>query len=271
MRPSEEANFTHLARAADLLDSAVTAVHTAFAAAPPTGYEADVEANLMIHLTIRDVEGVALLAREGPYMYPAAMVLTRAAYESSLRISWMLHPDDPFEREGRYLALLEETERLFKEAAREFAGMRADDATVQGHALVADQIREFREGVAAQLPAGVAPPRTVPRLKDMIAESGFSARYLLYKFGCQYVHATNYATGLYRRHLGNAMELGEFIEPKMWAEPLQLTWWSLQAPTARLLDILGADSKAFAASLPTSEMNRLVATLANEGSNPPPS
>jgi hypothetical protein len=35
------------------------------------------------------------------------------------------------------------------------------------------------------------------------------------------------------------MEIGEFIEPRMWAEPLQLTWWSLQAPTGRLLDILG--------------------------------
>jgi hypothetical protein len=45
-----------------------------------------------------------------------------------------------------------------------------------------------------------------------------------HKFGCQYVHAMNCATGLYRRHLGNAMEIGEFIEPKMWAEPLQLTW-----------------------------------------------
>jgi hypothetical protein len=71
MRLSEEANSTELARAADLLDLAVTAVYGAFAGAPPTAYEADVEANLMIHLTIRDAEGVALFAREGPYMYPA--------------------------------------------------------------------------------------------------------------------------------------------------------------------------------------------------------
>jgi hypothetical protein len=67
MRNSEEAASTNLARAAALLDSTVTAVLSAFAQAPPTGYEADVEANLMIHLMIRDAEGVAMLAREGPY------------------------------------------------------------------------------------------------------------------------------------------------------------------------------------------------------------
>jgi hypothetical protein len=271
LRRSEEGSSTNLARAADLLDSAVTAVVSAFAKAPPTGYEADVEANLMIHLTIRDAEGVALLARDGPYMYPAAMVLTRAAYESALRVLWMLHPDDPFEREGRYLAMLKETERLAKEAAREFGEMGADVATVQGHALIAEQIRQFREGVASKLPAGVTPPKSVPGPKDMIAESSFSARHLLYKFGCQYVHTANYATGLYRRHLGDAMEIGEFIEPKMWAEPLQLTWWSLQAPTARLLDILGADSTRFAASLPAAEMEQTVTALSNQDSNPGPS
>lgn len=114
-----------LARAADLLEAAVAAVSTAFASAPTTAYEADVEANLIIHLTIRDAEGVALLAREGAFMYPAAMVLTRAAYEGALRVMWMLHPDDPFEREARYLAMLKETEELARVAAREFAEMSA--------------------------------------------------------------------------------------------------------------------------------------------------
>lgn len=201
-------------------------------------------------------------------MYPAAMVLTRGAYESALRVLWLLHPDDPFEREARYLALLEETEQLARLAARELRQIGADDESVQHPALVAEQIRGFREAVASKLPAGVVPPRRVPGMKDVIAESGFPARYLLYKFGCQYVHATKYATGLYRRHLGDAKEIGEFIEPKMWAEPLQLTWWSLQAPTERLLGILGADSTAFAASMPASKMKGLVTTLANEDPNP---
>lgn len=253
-------------RAADFLESAVASVLKALAAAPPTAYEADVEANLMIHLTIRDAEGVALLAREGTFMYPAAMVLTRAAYEGALRVLWMLQPDDPFDREARYLAMLKEAERLAEVAAREFAEIGADDATVQGHLLVAGGIRGFREGVASKLPTGVTVPRNVPPLKDMIAESGFSARYLLYKFGCQYVHSTNYATGIYRKHLGDAMEIGEFVQPEMWAEPLQLTWWSLQAPTARLLVIAGGDPTAFAASLPSSEMERTVVALGNERS-----
>src|SRR4051794_31663402 len=131
----------------------------------------------MIHLTIRDAEGVALLAREGAFMYPAAMVLTRAAYEGALRVMWMLQPDDPFEREARYLAMLKETEELARVAAREFAVISAADATVHGHLAVADGIRDFRKGVASKLPGGVAAIGKVPPLKDIIAESGFGARY----------------------------------------------------------------------------------------------
>jgi hypothetical protein len=63
LRRSEEAISTLLFRAADLLESAVSAVQTAFAGTA-SGYEADVEANLMIHLTIRNVEGVALPPRK---------------------------------------------------------------------------------------------------------------------------------------------------------------------------------------------------------------
>jgi hypothetical protein len=100
----------------------------------------------------------------------------------------------------------------------------------------------------------------------MIAESGFGARYLLYKFGCQYVHATNYATGIYRRGgLGDAMKLGDFTDANMWDEPLRLTWWSLTAPTERLLHVHGVDSTAFMTSLPTAAMERLVEALANDG------
>jgi hypothetical protein len=264
MRLSREPDPTNLARAADVLDSAVAVVLAAHEGRS-TAYEADVEANLMILLTTRDAAGVALLAREGPWMYPAAMVLTRAAYESALRTLWMLHPEDPYERESRYLALLKETEQLARFATREYEEMGAKDATVHGHASLAESLREFREAVTAQLPAGVVPPKRVPRLEDMIAESGFRARYLLFKFQCQYAHTTNYATGIYRRGgLGDAMKLGDFTEPNIWAEPLHLTWWSLTAPTKRLLDVMGADSKAFAASLPTTEMKRLVETLGND-------
>jgi hypothetical protein len=253
--------MTSLTRAAELLESAVASVLSALAATPPTAYEADVEANLMIHLTIRDAEGVAMLAREGTPMYPAAMVLARAAYEGALRTMWMLSPDDSFEREARYLVMLKETERLAEVAAQEFAELSADDAAVQGHLTIAQAIRGFREGVASKLPRSVTPIERVPSLREIIAESGYGARYLLYKFGCQYVHSTNYATGIYRKNLGDAMEIGEFIDAQMWAEPLQITWWSLQAPTARLLEIAGGDSTAFAASLPSSEMERTVTAL----------
>jgi hypothetical protein len=195
-------------------------------------------------------------------MYPAAMVLVRAAMESAVRTVWMLKPEDPFDRERRYLAHLKETEDFNERAAREYAELGEHEAAQRG-VEVAAAIRGFREGVAAQVPDGVPPPVHVPNLRAMVEESGPAARYLVYRFLSQYAHTTHYATGLYRKHLGTKMELGEFVEPQMWVSPLRLAWWSIYAPAARLLEVVGADVTDFAESMPNEEVERTVTALAS--------
>ena len=68
------------------MNQAVKQVNIAFNAAPDRlgYYESELEAGLMIQMSIRHAEGVATLAREGIVMYPAAMVLARAAYEGAI-------------------------------------------------------------------------------------------------------------------------------------------------------------------------------------------
>lgn len=251
---------SQLVRGAALLDAGgVVVLDVLKEAQIPTRYEAVVEAMLTVRLIIRYVEGVASVARNGVVMYPTAMVLARAAFESALRTLWMLEPDNEFDRERRYLARLEETERLNEDAARAYTDLGADEAAAR-HAGVAEAFRQFREAVVGKLPDAI-PPQRLPNLRAMLAESGYSSRYLLYRFASQFAHGTMYATGVYRRHLGTAKEFGEYIEPRMWAEPLQIAWWTLHAPAERLLEVNGIDAWALAERMPAVEMKRTVDDL----------
>jgi hypothetical protein len=74
---------------------------------PPIGrYEADVEAGNLLKLVIRHVEGVIALSLNDLVLLPSAMVIARACYEAAIKAMWMATPDDPFDREVRWLAHL---------------------------------------------------------------------------------------------------------------------------------------------------------------------
>src|ERR1035437_2191846 len=82
---------------------------------PPLGkFESDVEALLLFNLVIRDTEAILTLARTDLVLLPSANVLARAVFEIALKAAWIVQPDDPFDREVRWLAHLAEEERMLK-------------------------------------------------------------------------------------------------------------------------------------------------------------
>lgn len=250
-----------MSEAADVLDKAVAVVLRTLGEAPPRGhYEAELEANLMIGLIIRHAEAVGVLARDHVVLYPAAMTVARAAYEAALRALWMLDPEAPFERERRWLAHLENSERLHTNLAGTLsrAGFR-DEA--ERNRRLAEGIRSFRLGVIAELPEGISPPEKLPKLERMVSELGREERYLPYRIASQYAHATHFATGVYRKNLGVAIETGEFIEPERWRTPISLAWFALEAPTKRLLECLAGDVSSFDDALPRQAMARVMNVL----------
>jgi hypothetical protein len=172
-----------LTLAANCLDRAVEQILVAFRAVPepPGHYEAELEAELMIKMSIRHAEGVAVLAREGVVTYPAAMVLARAAYEGAIRVLWMLKPDNPFDRESRWLANVRQTANFHEQLAREFESLRFEDDVVEDRRAAAATIRAFAEGVTDKLPAGIEPTVTVPPLKEMVKELAMPERYVAYR------------------------------------------------------------------------------------------
>src|SRR4051812_35759214 len=94
-------------RAAMLLEDAVGHFLRARITLPPLGkYESHLESLQLSYLLIRHVEAVVALARTDLVLLPSAMCCCRAAFESAIKIIWMLKPDDPFEQESRWLAHL---------------------------------------------------------------------------------------------------------------------------------------------------------------------
>lgn len=225
--------------AAKLLDQAVGRLLKALSGCDQIGrYEADVESFNLLRLIIRHVESVVALALRDLVLLPSAMVVARAGYEATIKLLWMAAPDEPFEREVRWLAHLQSEEDYYMKMASHLAKAGYGDAEQK----IAETIRHFRNDVTAKLPPGYAPLKQLPSLYQMLESLGEERKYLPYIIGCQYVHGTHKATGIYRKNLGIEKVLGEHIVPRDWWPCLSMSWFSLHASGERLL--MRADGNA---------------------------
>jgi hypothetical protein len=228
--------------AAALLDEAVGHLVRAIGSCGPIGrYEADVECFNLLRLIIRHVETVAVLASRDLVLLPSAVVVARAAYESTIKLLWLAAPDDPFEREVRWLAHLQTDEDYHRKIASRLAKFGKGEADDN----VAETIRQFRIAVAAKLPPGLTPLTQLPNLYQMLESMGEERKYLMYILGCQFTHATHHATGIYRKNLGTEKVLGEHVTPRDWAACLSMTWYSLHAAGERFLVRAGGNPRDF--------------------------
>jgi hypothetical protein len=112
---------------ADLLDASITRLLDSLASPPSSGYfEVDDACFSLLALVVRHVESVCTLARKDLVLLPSAFTLARAAYEATMRILWMLDPDDPSAREVRWLAHFREADEYYKRMADQFARQGVD-------------------------------------------------------------------------------------------------------------------------------------------------
>jgi hypothetical protein len=211
-----------LTRVADIIERGIDAYVSALRNLPTLGqWEAPVEGWSLGWLVIRNVEAVIAMARHDEVMVNAAWSNTRVAFEQSVRIVWMLHPNDRFEAECRWLAFLEKYERFERAMVAEVPDRS------ELHSSRAEAIRGFRLGVAARLPEGYTPLRP-PRFRDMLTAIGNPQLYQYYREGSQYVHGSMHGSSSYRRNLGTARDLGDFTSTVDWVLPLRLAWLAFQ-------------------------------------------
>jgi hypothetical protein len=190
-------------------------------------WESDVEAFNLILLSATQAIGSGRLAKSSLSFLPSVSAMARAAMEAGARAMWLLGPNEPFDREGRWLAHLETEvsarERLERALRQEFSGK--PPSTI---------VREFSSAVRAKLPEGTIVPKQVPKFDALLKSIGASEKYIVYASLSQTAHATHHGAGIFRQHLGFQKTYGEFITPEDWWLPLSTCWWFLATPLASL-------------------------------------
>jgi len=228
--------------AGTLLEDAIERLIGAWAGCRTLGeYEAEVEAFNLLKLIIRHVESVVALSARDLVLLPSAMVVARAAYEATVRLLWMVDPDDPFQREVRWLAHLQTEERYYMNMAKQLARFGSGEAE-RKRAVAIGQIRSEIEN---KLPEGHVTLKQLPNLYQMLESLGEARKYMMYVIASQFAHATHEAVGLYRKNLGTARVIGEYIAPEDWAICFAMSWYSLHASGERFLERAGGNPRDF--------------------------
>ena len=205
-------------------------------------YEANAEAWVLFRQIIRHVEAITELAKNDLVLLPPALALARVAFEITTRILWMLHPDEVFDREARFLAHLASEEEYWGRSAALLEEFGYDGKHWQEQR---DRVRRFRTAVEELLPPGTNRVTAIPNFRAMLKEIGDELRYGHYIRLSQFSHGSHAAGGIYRKGLGGGKMVKEFVYPESWAEPLSCAWWCIAMGGCAILRRLGDDPARF--------------------------
>ncbi len=210
-------------------------------------YEADVEAYLMILLILRNIEGVVELARRDLVLVPPAMVISRSAFEVGIKVRWMMDPEDPFEREIRWLALAQDRVKSYKrmgKIAEPVSQSYAND--LYNSADIADAFfNAIKDELNKKFPGKYQSMKQAPNLRAMLDSLKEENLYIWYIRTSQYTHGSQIATTLYRKGYGIDKEYGEFVSHDNWFECFYLCWLAFDNAGMIFLERSGGKSHQF--------------------------
>jgi hypothetical protein len=110
----------------------------------------------------------------------------------------------------------------------------------------ADLLESFAGKVSKLLvEQGYAVPSKAASVWEMLKEQDQKHLYNAYVQLSSYTHANFEAASLYRKNLGNAKELGEFIRFADWAFPIEIIWKRLFVTSRRILSFVESPENAF--------------------------
>ncbi|HMD90005.1 MAG TPA: DUF5677 domain-containing protein [Anaerolineaceae bacterium] len=203
-------------------------------------YEAEKEAFNLLVIIIRNLDGFLLMLKKDLCLLAPGEALARPAFEIAVRLLWMLAPNDPFEREARWIAHLKNEE----ENRENMAKFWQEIGKAQGEDITLQDVRKFREGISnLLLEKGYHPLEKMPSLRRMMKDIHEEEKYIVYMILCQSTHGTHIATWKYRRNLGCSEIAGEFITPKDWVLGIRIILYSLIISGKRFLEVMGEDKE----------------------------
>jgi len=160
---------------------------------------ADGEALAFMALAIANAAAIETLALENIHLVIAGTAAGRSACEGVITCAWMLAPDDPTERDRRWMGLFGEERAYWARMVQE-ANERGDtqvivdalnDEVARVDAIIANVTPQFQA-------LGVEPLRKFPTFDERLEQVGQGRNYVLYKTACQFVHPTTRALATVR-------------------------------------------------------------------------
>jgi len=207
---------------------------------PDAQWEAPLEGWAISNLMVRNIQATILLARHDEVLAPAAWANTRNVLDAATRILWLLVPEDRFEAETRWVALLKEYERFHRRVAAILE--EGGGPTARTHLESAEAVRGFHTAVSAKLPDGYSVPG-IPPTDRVLREIGIGGMYQRYIEGSQYMHAGMHATSMYIDRDESGRMPTEAVTILDWMLPLQICWICLNNAGRFVINRLSPSAK----------------------------
>jgi len=137
-----------------------------------TTYESDDEAHLQILLCVRHFEAVILLAQDDLVTLPSALVTARALLDTAVRAQWLLEPDEPFERERRWMATLRERVRGIENLAKDCERMGSNASKYRAELGAAKRFADDVESALRQRVHQYVPQPGSPSTEQLLYSLG---------------------------------------------------------------------------------------------------
>jgi len=184
-------------------------------------YEYEVECLVNIIHSVRTFESIIELARKDLIYIQSALVLSRNIFETLVKVTWMLHPADIFECEGRYVAQLNTEYDFWSKWMKETKKLGGDSDNYQD---ILEGISKFKDELSKILEDKVYSIPKLPNVREALRSLNEERKYFNYILLSQYTHATHYAGKIYRRNLGTEKILSEQVRLDDWRFVFAVCW-----------------------------------------------
>jgi len=216
-------------------------------------YESDSAAFSLARLAVRHAEGFRELAKWDTDGYAPAATISRTTFETGAVAAWLMVPEDPFEREGRWLGYYRSNERFYESLAKDLDRIGSNHS--QNMRQTAHHYRDWRVTIERILPPHV---KCVPKpsMPEILKELGHSGLYLAYRSTSQVIHAEPDALDLVRqidyvkddpndtnpifKSSEQMIRWGTFVDEKQWIILLRMNAWGMMISLTSVLPRIGS-------------------------------
>jgi hypothetical protein len=213
-------------------------------------YDSDVAIADYIKLLIKNIEGVLCLANTNPLLLPPALIISRSIFELSVKLLWLMEPNNYIERENRLIAMLDKDIEERKTYIREIINLKDNQSNIDSVKSDKQVIENIRDEIKNRLSNEYKKVKLKENFNHLLKELGLEKHYPLYKVLCSSVHAQHSSTWTL-----------SYFEDKYWSTPLQVCWATFAVCIPRFSQIFNYESNSFLSESTTNKFNLLFKEL----------